>query len=774
MARSGATARDFATVAAKNLRNGSMNTIAQVRRELDPDEVLAARMVVDPLTRPMCSSIADGAAVALLMSNDAARRFDVDGPRVLGIATASGRSEPLDNDLTPVELSVSVAFERAGIGPDDVDVIEVHDAAAPAELELVERLGFVAAGDGPALARAGDLAVDGRVPVNPSGGLITAVTRSARQVSLSSSNSPTSCGARRPPPGHRSPHRPRPERRRRARHGPGGVCRHDPGDTMRSTADPPTTQTTEFLVVGAGVSGLYQLIRLRELGADVLVVDANDDLGGTWYWNRYPGARFDSESYTYGYSFSTELLAGVELDGALRRSGRDPALPELRRRQVRPAPPHAVRRARVDVGRLRRRRHLWRLTSTTGASSRAASSCRPSACCRCRRAALPRASTLPRAASFHTCHWPHGAGRLRRQAGRRDRHRRHRRAGDPRDRRRGRRADGVPAPTELVRAAPQRRDHRRGDGRHQGPLRRDLRPLRAHARRVHPRARPHARSSTCRSEERWALWEQLYGEPGFGIWLGNFRDTLWTRRPTPSSPSSSPTRSAPGSTTRCVAEKLIPKDHGFGMQRVPMETRYYEAYNRPTCTWSTSRRRRSSAITPTGIETTDGERDFDIIVYATGFDAVTGAFDRIDITGVGGRPLREKWADGPVTYLGIRSTGFPTCSCRPVRRAGRRHQLPTGDRARRRLGTDLFDYTVGGATTARRPPPRPRPRGPSTSGSSTAPAPAQGPGLVHRLQLERRGPREGHALPGLQRRLPPYRKQLDAVAASGYATLALS
>ena len=172
MARSGATARDFATVAAKNLRNGSMNAIAQVRRELDPDEVLAARMVVDPLTRPMCSSIADGAAVALLMSNDAARRFDVDGPRVLGIATASGRSDPPDGDLTPVELAARVAFERAGIGPDDVDVVEVHDAAAPAELELVERLGFVATGDGPSLARAGDLAIDGRVPVNPSGGLI--------------------------------------------------------------------------------------------------------------------------------------------------------------------------------------------------------------------------------------------------------------------------------------------------------------------------------------------------------------------------------------------------------------------------------------------------------------------------------------------------------------------------------------------------------------------------------------------------------------------------
>ena len=124
----------------------------------------------------------------------------------------------------------------------------------------------------------------------------------------------------------------------------------------------------EVIVIGAGVAGIYQIKRLADLGVDAPVLDAAPDLGGTWYWNRYPGARFDSESYTYGYSFSKELLERVALEGALLRPAREPPLPELRRRQVRPAQVHAVQ-LQGRGGRVRRGRSICGgSTSTTAAS----------------------------------------------------------------------------------------------------------------------------------------------------------------------------------------------------------------------------------------------------------------------------------------------------------------------------------------------------------------------------------------------------------------------
>ena len=130
----------------------------------------------------------------------------------------------------------------------------------------------------------------------------------------------------------------------------------------------------EAIIIGAGVCGIYQLYRLVELGVDATVLEAGDDLGGTWYWNRYPGARFDSESISYGYSFSEELLQ--EWDWKERFSGpaREPPLPELRRRQVRPPPAHAVRRAPSSRRSGTTTPRCGGCTSTTAASSPAASS----------------------------------------------------------------------------------------------------------------------------------------------------------------------------------------------------------------------------------------------------------------------------------------------------------------------------------------------------------------------------------------------------------------
>jgi cation diffusion facilitator CzcD-associated flavoprotein CzcO len=108
-----------------------------------------------------------------------------------------------------------------------------------------------------------------------------------------------------------------------------------------------------------------------------------------------------------------------------------------------------------------------------------------------------------------------------------------------------------------------------------------------------------------------------------------------------------------------MAEKLIPRNHGFGTRRVPLETGYYEVYNQDNVVLVDIKDTPIDKITATGLRCGGVEHDFDIIIYATGFDAVTGGFDKIDIHGVGGRRLRDKWAAGPRTYLGLQIEGFP-------------------------------------------------------------------------------------------------------------------
>jgi acetyl-CoA acetyltransferase len=172
MERYGTTARQFAEVAAKNSYHGSLNPLAQFQQELTVDEVLADRMIVEPLTRSMCSPIGDGAAAAVVMSPDAARRFGVEQPvRVTTMVMHSGWNHTPD-ELDTVGLCAAEAYEEAGLGPDDLDVIELHDASAPAEVIAYEQLGLCAEGEGGRLAESGETRLGGRLPVNTSGGLL--------------------------------------------------------------------------------------------------------------------------------------------------------------------------------------------------------------------------------------------------------------------------------------------------------------------------------------------------------------------------------------------------------------------------------------------------------------------------------------------------------------------------------------------------------------------------------------------------------------------------
>ncbi len=160
-------------------------------------------------------------------------------------------------------------------------------------------------------------------------------------------------------------------------------------------------------------------------------------------------------------------------------------------------------------------------------------------------------------------------------------------------------------------------------------------------------------------QEREAFWEKLYGEPGFGIWQGNFRDILVDREANALVSDFIARKIRQRVKDPAVAEKLIPKNHGFGTRRVPLETRYYEVYNQPNVKLVDINETPIERITPAGIKTSDAEYEFDMIIYATGFDAITGSFDRIDIRGIDGQRLKDKWQAGPQTYLGILVEGFP-------------------------------------------------------------------------------------------------------------------
>jgi acetyl-CoA acyltransferase len=171
MEQSGATPEDFARIAVKNQGNGKLNPKAQYGGDITVEEVLSSRQISGPLTLLMCSPIGDGSAAVVLCSEEAARRLGAETVRVRATVLLSGRDRTPDQP-SAVERAVAKAYDMAGVGPDDLNVIEVHDAAAPAELMIYEELGLCGPGEGPKLLASGETALGGRVPVNPSGGLL--------------------------------------------------------------------------------------------------------------------------------------------------------------------------------------------------------------------------------------------------------------------------------------------------------------------------------------------------------------------------------------------------------------------------------------------------------------------------------------------------------------------------------------------------------------------------------------------------------------------------
>ena len=413
----------------------------------------------------------------------------------------------------------------------------------------------------------------------------------------------------------------------------------------------------EVIVVGAGVGGIYQIKLLNDLGIDATVREAGGDLGGTWYWNRYPGARFDSESYTYGYSFSKEVL------NEWHWKERFSSQPENLKYLNFVADKFDLRKnmqfnCRVDAAHFDEAKALWRVKTSDGRNLT----------CRFLVLALGllSAPTLPRlegmdsfkGRSFHTFHWPHEpvdlAGKKVAVIG----------TGATAIQVIGEIADKVGELTVFQRranwAAPL--NNSAISEQEMAEIRSRYDEILAACARtpggfVHePDRRGFFEVSR---EERLALWDKLYDEPGFGIWLANFREIFTDEQANAEISEYIASRIRQRVKDPKVAEKLIPKDHGFGVQRVPLETKYYEAYNRPNVQLVDISETPLKRVTEKGLLTSEREYEFDIIVYATGFDAITGSFDRMDIRGTNGQKLREKWREACSTYLGMMIHGFP-------------------------------------------------------------------------------------------------------------------
>jgi cation diffusion facilitator CzcD-associated flavoprotein CzcO len=416
-------------------------------------------------------------------------------------------------------------------------------------------------------------------------------------------------------------------------------------------------ESFDAIIIGAGVSGLYQLYRLRELGMKVRVLEVGSGVGGTWYWNRYPGARFDSESYTYAYSFSQELLE--EWNWQERFAGQ----PETERYLNYVADKFDLRRdiqfnSRVIAAHYHEDKRSWEVALGDGRHYETRFLITA--------IGVLSAPTMPRipgvdsflGQSCHTHYWPKEGVCFEGK-----------RVGVI-----GTGATAVQAITEIAKTAGHLTVFQRTPNwcapLHNAKIGEDeMRRIRASYAEIFARCnespgcfihKPDPRGTfEVSPEEREAFWEKLYGEPGFGIWQGNFRDILTNRAANALLSEFVARKIRERVRDPAVAEKLIPKNHGFGTRRVPLESGYYEVYNQPNVKLVDINETPIERITPNGMKTSNAEYEFDIIIYATGFDAITGTFDRIDIRGEGGVALKEKWQDGPQTYLGVLVEGFP-------------------------------------------------------------------------------------------------------------------
>jgi len=413
----------------------------------------------------------------------------------------------------------------------------------------------------------------------------------------------------------------------------------------------------DVVVVGAGFAGLYMLHRLRGLGFSAKVIESADDVGGTWYWNRYPGARCDIESIDYSYSFDPELQREWQW------SERYATQPEILRYLGHVADKHDLRRdirfsTRVEAARWDDDASLWRIRTSRGDEIRARFYVMATGCL-----SLPKTPDVPgygrfAGESYYTGRWPHQGVDFS-----------------------GKRVAVIGTGSSAVQSIPIiarqaaeltvfQRTPNFSRPAFNGPVTdakkaafdTDPAAYRAAARLSGagvPLEPGLVRAFQVSEAERLAKYEEAYASGELLAFGAAFADIL-------SNPEANATvcdflRGKIRSIVRDpeTAEALSPKDHFYGTKRPCIDTSYFETFNLPHVRLVDLRKDPIASITEQGIDTATRSFAFDVIVFATGFDAMTGAIVSVDIAGRNGLALADKWADGPKTYLGLTTTGFP-------------------------------------------------------------------------------------------------------------------
>lgn len=417
-------------------------------------------------------------------------------------------------------------------------------------------------------------------------------------------------------------------------------------------------EQADVVVIGAGFSGLYMLQRARDvLGLRVVVLEAGDGVGGTWYWNRYPGARCDSESYYYSYSFSSEL----EQEWAW--TSKYPAQPEILAYLDHVADRFDLRRSirlstRVTEATFDEAAGIWAVR--TDRDDRIVAPFVVAAVGCLSAANVPPVPGLHdfRGDWHHTGRWPH----------------------EPVDFA-GKRVALIGTGSTGIQATPviaQQAEHLyvfQRTPNYSVPARNA--PLSderaAEIKADYPAIRARARNSfggfpfdpgersalEVDDDERTEIFEELWREGGFKFMFGSFYDLLLNEEANRFASEFIRSKIRGLVHDPQVAEQLCPKDHPFGSKRPPIDTEYFATFNRPNVTLVDVRSHPIEAITETGVRTTAGHHPVDAIVFATGFDAMTGSLLKIEFRGRDGRSLRDSWIHGPRTYLGLQVAGFP-------------------------------------------------------------------------------------------------------------------
>ncbi|MGY4986969.1 flavin-containing monooxygenase [Streptomyces nigrescens] len=429
---------------------------------------------------------------------------------------------------------------------------------------------------------------------------------------------------------------------------------------MHTAPRPPSPSAApqlDAVIVGAGFSGLYQLYRLRALGLRTRVLEACDDIGGTWYRNRYPGARCDVESTAYSFSFSPEL------DQEWEWSERYATQPELLRYLHHVADRFDLRkditlRTRVTGAVYDEGGHTWQVTTDTGETVTTRFVVLATGCMSAvKEPDIPGAGTFAGRA-LHTADWPHEDVDLT-----------------------GRRVavigtgcSGIQAIPLLAEQAAELTVFQRTPV-YALPARN--RPLSA-AETAELKARyPEFRAAQRRSKggtlfepptrsalevdeaERRATYEEGWDSGVLSGLLRTYTDILVDRAANETVAEFVRSKIRSIVTDPETAETLSPRTFPFGTKRPCLDTGYYATYNKPHVSVVDLTKTPIVEITPRGIRTSDREHAVDVIAFATGFDALTGSQVAMDIVGKGGTTLREKWADGPRNHLGLLSAGFP-------------------------------------------------------------------------------------------------------------------